>query len=297
MAKTIPTIPNLDLIRKKLGHYVGEKPIELWLDTGHPELHQVLGSPKRGVPYGKFLEISGNESQGKTYLLLELAKSAQRDGALVIWLDFENSFDPRWARRRGLNTDNIVVIQPYLKKLKSGENEMAGCETMCKEAIAVIKAAAKQYDRFFVGVDSVAAMVTEREIDAGETEQNMATNTELSRFLSKTLKRWVGVALANNVMFAFINQIRTKPGVMFGNPEYTTGGKSMPFYCSIRVKMLRGENKGRMLTAGVQYGIKGFITNFKNKVGHGGMEHTKIGFKFFFDKRAPEFFSVKVKET
>lgn len=296
--RTKPTINPLqesviDRIRKKLGHFTGEKPVQLWLDTKQPLLHRVLGSPKKGIPYGKMIEISGNESHGKSFLLLELAKYAQADGAYVIWVDFESSFDGRWARRRGLNTDNMTVIQPYLKKMKSNkEAEMAGCETLCKETIEVIKVLSKKYDRFFVGVDSIAAMVTERELDAGETDANMATNTDLSRFLSRTLKQWIGHALVHNAMFVFINQLRTRPGVMFGNPEYTPGGKAIPYYVSIRVKIRRGQNRGKMIHGGEQIGVKGTIENYKNKVGAGSLENEKIGFKFNFSKPA-EFVTVK----
>ena len=301
-------IPNLDLIRKRMGHHVSITPIQKWLDMGQEKLHRVLGSERRGVPYGKMIEVSGNESQGKTALAMEIAAYGQVDGALIIWVGLEELMDKRWARLRGMNYDQIMRISPFLKETKS-EPELSSVEDLCAEVTASIKAGRKiGFQKFIVVIDSIAAMVTAKEAEVGElvtktkkgkvttdiAEFNMNVNTELSRFLSRTLKKWAGYGMAYNVMFILINQIRTKPGVNFGNPEYTTGGRAPGYYSSIRVKLYRTKG-GRITNSGKIIGIKGIISNFKNKVGGGSIEGDKIGFKLFFDRPAKFFEANEIK--
>ncbi len=295
-------IPDIDVIRNGLGHYAAIKPVQLWLDANEPLLHRVLGSEERGLAYGKMGEIAGWESMGKTWLLLYLAVCAQHDDALVILVMLENRLDKRWARLIGLRTKDIVLIEPYLKEkpkpakwdkmtpkakriwLARNETEdFASIEELSKEMITVVKKARKHWDKIFVGVDSIAAMVTLKEAEAGETNANMNTNNDLSRFLSRTLKQWALRAETQNAMFVFTNQLRVKPGVRFGNPEYTTGGNAVRLYTSWRVKIYRAKG-GRMKNGSKTVGIKGFIHNFKNKVGGGSIEDAKIAYKFFFDR-------------
>lgn len=296
-------IPDINVIRKGLGHYAAIKPVQLWLDTGYPLLHRVLGSEERGLAYGKLYEIRGWESQGKTVLLLLLAKWAQDDGALPVLMMLENRLDKKWARRIGLDTKNIVLIEPYIKekpkpknweklppakkhqwmKKNAGEN-FVSIEELSKEMITVVKKSRKEWDKIFVGVDSLASMVTHMEGEAGETDANMATNSDLSRFLSRVLKQWALRAEVQNTMFVFTNQPRVRPGVRFGDPEYSVGGNAIRMYCSSRAKIYRSKG-GKIKNAdGRSIGIKGIIHNFKNKVGGGSIEDERIAYKFYFDK-------------
>ncbi len=274
----------ISAIRRKLNSYTTEKLPTFWLQTNSKRLNSVLGNPELGIPYGKMYEISGDNSQGKTALLLELAKLAQDDGALVIWEDLENSFDEDWARRRGLDTENMVLIQPYIKRKKKDDmGELSTAEDLGAQTEVAIREGSKHYEKIFLGIDSVTAMLVDAEADAGVENQNMNTITALSRFLSRLTRRWMAVASTRNVMMVFINQIRMTPGKMFGDPETTTGGKALPFFCAARVKMRRVAG-GRMKKGMDVIGIKGVIRNVKNKTGKGSIEGAEVGFKLFWDK-------------
>ena len=291
-----PFVANLDAIRHTMKHYPSELPVQYWLNTGQEELHRVLGSTELGIPYGKLIELCGNESNGKTALALEIGRYAQADDAYVIWVDFENSFDSSWARKRGMRLlRQFTLIQAYLKKAKGNkEEDIATCEELCAEMRAVIKAVAKHYKKILVVVDSIAAMETAKESEAGDEHANMNTGLDLPRYLSRTMKKWTKLGLVHNVMFLVINQLRVKP-MSFGDPEYTVGGKAIPFYCSIRAK-LRLVKGGRMIQGAKTIGLKGSLTNFKNKVGHGSTPYEKIGFKIFYEKGKPAQF-LELKEV
>jgi len=134
-------------------------------------------------------------------------------------------------------------------------------------------------------------MVTDSEAEAGD-DDNMNTNLDMSRFLSRTMKRWVRYGLAFNTMFVLLNQLRLKP-TQFGDPEYTTGGKAIPFYASVRAK-LRIVKGGRLIQGNKTVGTKGVLSNIKNKIGHGSVPHESTGFKFYYDK---PFKFMEVKEV
>lgn len=285
----------VDLLRKTLGQTAIKRPIKDWLDTSNPDLNGVFGSRELGIPFGRMVELSGFQSHGKTALALELMAIAQKQGAYCIWIDIERSWDDEWSRLRGVDPDNVYVIAAEPTQFKGERDErLPTAEEMCDLAEKLIKQLRKKYGdnvKLFVGVDSVAGMLTEMEIEAGLTDQNMRTNMSLPAFMSKLTRRWVAFAGAYNVLFFFINQIRTKPGVAFGNPEYQPGGNGLPFYAAVRVSMRRVKG-GIVMQNGVQVGIQGTLTNMKNKAGGGSRERAKIGFKILFTKPS-KFFHVK----
>lgn len=271
-------------LRKKLKHYTAEKEPDFWMDTGSRELNSVLGHKRKGIPYGKIFEVSGRESHGKTGLVYELAGMAQGDGAAVALLDVENSFDKRWARIRGIDPDKIAVFKPYVGRFgTSREVRMSTAEDLCQELEAWIKQARKVYKKIFVGIDSIPALVPSAVADVEIDGMNMKTKLSLATFLSELLQRWVGYVYAYNVMLVFVNQVRSRPMVRFGSPEYTPGGNAVKFYCSVRVKVKRHKD-GRMMNAHRQIGIKSTIRNLKNKAG--GVENREIGYKLFFRKKS-----------
>lgn len=305
MPKQLTPAEELQLMRTNLGHLTFESKKRFYLDTGYPDLNTVLGHPKRGLRFGKLVELHGNESNGKSVLAYILAGLAQkRYKAKVIWLDAENSWDRAWARR-WLDPDQVVLIQPYVgifpdkkekdkkspkaktpAKINPDKARLSNAQELCAEAAGLIQRWGRQHAdskdqlRIVLVVDSVTALVTREELDAGEEHQNMRTNNSTATFLSKLLRKWVGMALANNCLQIWINQLRLAPGVVYGNPEYTPGGKALKFYCHSRVKVRRVKG-GRMKHLNKTIGIKGVISNIKNKLG--GVEGSEVGYKIKFD--------------
>lgn len=220
----------LELIQKELGHLTLDNLPVFWLNTGSPKLNSVLGSKDMGLPYGKVYELFGLESNGKTLLSLFLAGKAQRDGAIVAWVDFESSFDDAWAKKQGLDPTLVrkfrlkigrfptaVKTQFGTKIVVSKEPRLQTAQELCKEVETWMK---YQYgigvQKLYICVDSVTAMLVEEEDRAGLTNQNMKTGVALATFLSKLLRRWVGYSLNYNAMIVFINQLRMAPGKKFG---------------------------------------------------------------------------------
>lgn len=278
----------VNLIRRKVRHFTVDKPPAYWLKPSSPLLSVVFGDPARGVPYGKIIELSGMYSGGKTALALELAAEAQEDGAYVAWMDHEACWDDEWAKIRGLNPDKVALFQPeVIETGKKKELKLLSAEQLYEELDEWIKMkfAENKKARFFVGIDSLTAILPEQEEEAGLEGGAMAVQ---ARFFSKMLRKWTGRVWTYNIMFVLVNQVRTNPGVRFGNPEYRPGGRAPDFYSSIIVKVRRprGKDKKGMIlsTRGRDLGIKGYITNQKNKVG--GTEGEVIGFKCYWKKRA-----------
>jgi RecA/RadA recombinase len=267
---------DLEKIRKKLGHLTLDwKPSE-FLDTGVPDLNEVLGHREKGLQYGRIIELAGWESQGKSMIALTIASLAQAQGALVIWADYENSFDETWAIQRGLNVEETVVIQPYIGKFGKEANErLATAQELCEEVESIIKTNRKKYDKMLLVGDSIAAMLTEGESDGGISGQTMRTNMELPMFLSKLFRRWIGLAQTHNVLMFFTNQLRSKPDQY--NPDYTPGGRAVAFYCHVRARIRRAKG-GYIKDHGKNIGIQGIIKNRKNKTG--SPENGEVGFKY-----------------
>ena len=267
---------DLDLIRKKLGHCSMAWEPETWLNTGDPDLNKVVGHRDKGIPYGRLTELSGLESHGKTALALTIAALAQLDGARIIWTDVENSWDPEWAKVRGLDPSKVELIQPYVGTFgKEKEKRLATAQELCGETEALIEMRGK-FRKQLVVVDSLASLLTEGESAAGIEDQNMRTRMDLPMFLGSLLRRWVGHAQVYNAHIILINQLRQNPLVKFGSPWYTPGGNAPRFYSHIR---LRVRKTGMLKETGKIVGVQGILKATKNKAG--GEEGAEIGYKIF----------------
>jgi recombination protein RecA len=173
-----------------------------------------------GVPRGRVVEIFGPESSGKTTLMLHVIANAQKGGGLAAFIDAEHALDPAYAKKLGVNLDDLLVSQP-----DSGEEALSICETLARSnAVDVIV------------VDSVAALVPRAEL---EGEMGMATMGMQARLMSQALRKLTAILGKSKTTCIFTNQLREKVGVMFGNPETTPGGKALKFYASIRIDIRR----------------------------------------------------------
>jgi recombination protein RecA len=173
-----------------------------------------------GVPRGRVVEIFGPESSGKTTLMLHVIANAQKMGGLAAFIDAEHALDPAYAKRLGVNLDDLLVSQP-----DSGEEALTICETLARSnALDVIV------------IDSVAALVPKAEL---EGEMGMATMGMQARLMSQALRKLTAILAKAKTTCVFTNQIREKVGVMFGNPETTPGGKALKFYASVRIDIRR----------------------------------------------------------
>ncbi len=188
------------------------------IPTGNILIDRALGIG--GFPRGRVVEIYGPESSGKTTLTLTLIAQAQRRGGLAAFIDVEHALDPLYAKRLGVNTEDLLVSQP-----SSGEEALRICEALVKSnAIDVIV------------VDSVAALVTKAEL---EGEIGDSTVGAQARLMSAALRKLTAIISKARTVCVFTNQIREKIGVMFGNPETTPGGKALKFYASVRCDIRR----------------------------------------------------------
>ena len=188
------------------------------IPTGALALDNALGVG--GVPRGRIVEIYGPESSGKTTLMLHIIANAQKAGGLAAFIDAEHALDPAYARKLGVNLDELLVSQP-----DSGEEALTICDTLARSnALDVIV------------IDSVAALVPKAEL---EGEMGMATMGMQARLMSQALRKLTGVLNKAKTTCIFTNQIREKVGIMFGNPETTPGGKALKFYASVRMDIRR----------------------------------------------------------
>src|SRR6059036_663802 len=175
-----------------------------------------------GIPRGRVVEIFGPESSGKTTLMLHVIASAQRNGGLAAFIDAEHALDPAYAKKLGVNLDDLLVSQP-----DSGEEALSICETLARSnALDVIV------------IDSVAALVPKSEL---EGEMGMATMGMQARLMSQALRKLTAILAKAKTTCVFTNQLRQKLGVMFGNPETTPGGLALKFYASLRLDIRRIE--------------------------------------------------------
>lgn len=288
-------------VHKLLDLSTYEPEYRYWLDTGSPELNEALGSRVKGLPYGKLYEIAGHKHGGKTTLVTVLAGMAQRDGAVVGYIDLENSYDPTWATKLGMRPEGVYLINPKLIKASSKKDAdivLESAEQMFAEAEAVMKALHKRgrKKQFWI-LDSVANIQTQMAIADGTVDRNMRTNMDRASLLSAMLPRWCGYAANYNAMVMMINQLRRKP-VAFGDPFYSPGGDAVGFTASIQARVARIKG-GKMLQAGKTVGIVGKIQNIKNKAGEGSVQDNSAGFKIRWD-RSPakiEFMAVSQAEA
>ena len=193
------------------------RPIDV-IPTGALSVDMALGVG--GVPRGRIIEIYGPESSGKTTLMLHVIANAQQAGGIAAFIDAEHALDPGYARRLGVDLEQLLVSQP-----DSGEEALTICETLVRSnAVDVIV------------VDSVAALVPKAEL---EGEMGMATMGMQARLMSQALRKLTAILNKARTTCIFTNQIREKVGVMFGNPETTPGGKALKFYASVRMDIRR----------------------------------------------------------
>jgi recombination protein RecA len=169
-----------------------------------------------GVPRGRVTEIYGPESSGKTTLTLHIVAEAQKKGGLAAFVDAEHALDPEYARKLGVDVDNLLVSQP-----DHGEQALEITEELVRSTALDV-----------VVVDSVAALVPRAELEGEMGDSHMGLQ---ARLMSQALRKLTGVVARTNTSLVFINQIRMKIGVMFGNPETTTGGRALKFYSSVRI--------------------------------------------------------------
>jgi len=188
------------------------------LSTGTLSLDLALGG--WGVPRGRVIEIFGPESSGKTTLALNIVASAQREGGVAAFVDAEHALDPAWMKRCGVNPETLLVSQP-----DCGEQALEITDMLVRSnAVGVIV------------IDSVAALIPKAEL---EGEMGQAIVGVQARLMSQALRKLTGIVAKSRTIVIFINQIREKIGVMFGNPETTPGGRALKFYSSVRIDVRR----------------------------------------------------------
>ena len=197
----------------------GRQEFDDWL-TGTDDV-QAGGWKKgtgKGLPKGRIIEIYGPESSGKTTLTLNWIAAAQASGGLAAFIDAEHAFDPMWARKQGVRVDELLLSQP-----DSGEDalQIATDLTNSKKVSLIV-------------IDSVAALTPRKELEGDMGDSHMGLH---ARMMSQALRKLRGIAMKTNTTIIFINQIRMKIGVVFGNPETTPGGNALKFYSSMRIEI------------------------------------------------------------
>ncbi len=190
------------------------------IPTGSLSLDLALGIG--GLPRGRIVEIYGPESSGKTTLTLHIIAEAQKIGGEVAFIDAEHALDPEYAKNLGVDTDNLIVAQP-----DTGEQALEITEALVRSGAIDV-----------VVVDSVAALVPKAEIDG---EMGDSTVGAHARLMSQAMRKLAGILNKSNTIAIFINQLREKVGVIYGNPETTTGGRALKFYASVRLDIRRIE--------------------------------------------------------
>jgi recombination protein RecA len=219
----------------RMGARVGDEHIEV-IPSGSLGLDLALGIG--GLPRGRIIEIYGPESSGKTTLALHAIAEAQKLGGTCAFIDAEHALDPLYARKLGVDVDNLLISQP-----DAGEQALEICDTLVRSgAIDVLV------------IDSVAALVPRAELEGEMGDSHMGLH---ARLMSQALRKITGSVSRSKTMLIFLNQIRMKIGVMFGNPETTTGGNALKFYASLRMEIRRtGSIKDREQVVGNSTRVK-----------------------------------------
>ena len=224
----------------KLGEY---KAMEVEaIPTGALSLDIALGIG--GVPRGRIIEVFGPESSGKTTLALHIIAEAQKTGGEAAFIDAEHALDPVYAKKLGVDIDNLIVSQP-----DTGEQALEITEALVRSGALDV-----------IVVDSVAALVPKAEIDGDMGDSHMGLQ---ARLMSQALRKLAGAINKSKTVLIFINQLREKIGVMFGNPETTTGGRALKFYASVRMDIRKIEN---IKQDGEVVGNRARVKVIKNKV-------------------------------
>ena len=212
------------------------------ISTGSISFDAALGVG--GVPRGRVVEIFGPESSGKTTITLQIIAEAQKNGGLAAFVDAEHALDPAYAKKLGVDVDNLLISQPDY-----GE-----------QALEIVEALVKSGAIDVLVVDSVAALVPKAELDGEMGDSHMGLQ---ARLMSQALRKLTGTVSKSRTCLIFINQIRDKIGVMFGNPETTTGGRALKFYSSVRIDIRR---IGAVKDGDVVVGSRTKVKIVKNKV-------------------------------
>ena len=202
----------------RLGDNIDRK-VEV-IPTGSISLDKALGVG--GYPKGRIIEIYGPESSGKTTFALHAIANAQKEGGYAAFIDAEHALDPVYAKNLGVDTENLILSQP-----DSGEQALEIAETLIKSGSVDI-----------IVIDSVAALVPEAELNGEMGDNHVGLH---ARLMSQAMRKMSGLISKTNCVAIFINQIREKVGVMFGNPETTTGGRALKFFASVRMEIRKGE--------------------------------------------------------
>ncbi|GAC1341702.1 MAG: recombinase RecA [Acetobacteraceae bacterium] len=219
----------------RMGAKAGDQQIET-IPSGSLGLDLALGIG--GLPRGRILEVYGPESSGKTTLALHAIAEAQRRGGTCAFIDAEHALDPIYARKLGVDVDNLLLSQP-----DGGEQALEICDTLVRSGAVDV-----------VVVDSVAALVPRAELEGEMGDSHVGLH---ARLMSQALRKLTGSVSKSRTMLIFLNQIRLKIGVMFGNPETTTGGNALKFYASVRLEIRRiGQIKDREEVVGNQTRVK-----------------------------------------
>ena len=197
-----------------------------------------------GYPKGRIIEIFGPESSGKTTIALHAIAEVQKTGGRAAFIDAEHALDPVYAKKLGVDTDNLLLSQP-----DTGE-----------QALEIVEALVRSGAMSIIVIDSVAALVPQAEIEGEMGDSHVGLQ---ARLMSQALRKLGGVINKTNTICIFINQLREKVGIMFGNPETTPGGRALKFYSSVRLDVRRGE---QIKVNGEAFGNKTVIKVVKNKV-------------------------------
>ena len=216
--------------------------IENSISTGCLSLDVALGVG--GVPKGRIVEIFGPESSGKTTLGLHIIAEAQKAGGFAAFIDAEHAVDPEYSKNLGVNTEELLISQP-----DTGEQALEICETLVRSSALDV-----------IVIDSVAALVPRAELEGDMGDAHMGLQ---ARLMSQALRKLTGTVSRSNTTVIFINQIREKIGVMFGNPETTPGGRALKFYSSIRMEIRRITS---LKDGGEMVGSRVRVKVVKNKV-------------------------------
>ena len=219
----------------RMGQRTGNEQHEV-IPSGSLGLDLALGIG--GMPRGRIIEIYGPESSGKTTLALHVIAEAQKLGGTCAFVDAEHALDPGYARKLGVDVDNLLISQP-----DAGEQALEITDTLVRSGAVDV-----------LVIDSVAALVPRAELEGEMGDSHMGLH---ARLMSQALRKITGSVAKSNCMLIFLNQIRMKIGVMFGNPETTTGGNALKFYASIRLEIRRiGQIKEREEVVGNQTRVK-----------------------------------------
>jgi len=196
-----------------------------------------------GIPRGKVIEIYGPESSGKTTLTLHLIAEAQKQGGKAVFIDAEHAFDPKYAKTIGVNLDDLIISQPDY-----GEQALEIAETLIRSGVIDV-----------VVIDSVAALVPKAELEGDIEDSNIGLH---ARLMSKAMRVLKGAVNKSNTALVLINQVREKVGVMFGNPETTTGGRAIKFFADMRMEVRKSDIKD----SGERVGNRVRVKIVKNKL-------------------------------